>query len=98
MALRTFNYHKVKSQITTYRPLIVTDSFQTLSTRTTDHHEFFQDVTEIAIELRKEKPIVPCCSPLYQQVNEVFLEVPSRSKTRKSLWPFGKKHIHWMFD
>ena len=97
MALRTLNYHKVKSQISGYRPAIISDSFRTVSTGTTDHHAFYQDFREIDIELKKEKPIVTCCS-LYHQVNEVFIEVPIRSTMWKSLWNIGRNNLHWMFD
>ena len=76
MALRTLNYHKVKSQIAEYRPLIICDSFQTLFTGTVDHHEFYRDVEDIGIGPTKEKSIMFCCSPLYQQVSTVFIQLP----------------------
>ena len=94
IALRTLNYHKVKCKISPYRPMIVSDSFRTLSTGTTDHHEFYQDVRVLDVDLRNEKPIVACCSSLYQQVNEVYMQLPIRSGTWNSLWNIGKNNIH----
>jgi hypothetical protein len=85
MVLRTLNYHKVKSQISRSRPMIVSDSLRTLSTGTTDHHEFYQDARAISINPEKEKPIVTCCSSLYQQIDEVFIEVPDQTDDWKSL-------------
>ena len=98
MALRTLNYYKVKSLISGYRPAIVSDSFRTLSTGTTDHHEFYQDVRVIEIDLKNEKPILTCCSSSYQQVDEVFIEVPIRPTMWKSLWSIGRNNLLWMFD
>lgn len=98
MALRTLNYDKVKSKISRRRPAITSDSFQTLSTGTTDHHEFYEDATETDIYLTEEKPTVACCSCLYRQVNDVFIEVPVKSPKWNSLWNIGKHNIHCMFD
>lgn len=98
MALRTLNYQKVKSQISEYRPMIICDSFRTLSTGTLDHHEFYRDVTDIGIGPTKEKTIVTCCSPLYQQVSTVFIQLPIISTMWSTLWNISKNNIHWMFD
>ena len=88
------NYRKVKAQMNEYQPVIFSGSLRTVSIGTTDHHEFYQDITEMSINLIKEKSTIACSSSLYQQVSQVTIELPTRTTAWYNLWNIGKNKVH----
>ncbi len=96
--LRTLNYHKLKAEICSDSPSISNQSYETLSTTIiNDHHEFYQDIRKLQIYITKKKPTIIGPSPLYQHVNYVIIEVPSRASVWNSFLNLGKIHIKTFF-
>jgi hypothetical protein len=91
--LRTSNYYKHKPNVNINIPFIYYGSFQTQSTTTiNDHHRFYSNIKTLRIYLIKKTPIMIWSSPLFQQINHLILQMPSK---RTSLWndllDIGKK-------
>ncbi|CAF4509431.1 unnamed protein product [Rotaria sp. Silwood2] len=78
--LRTLNYHKHKSYINTYMPLIPSGYFDTRSTMETidDHYLFYVNETDlrIYITLTSERSPITWSSPLFQQIKYLRFELP----------------------
>jgi len=91
--LRTLNYDKHELPITCF-PIITTQSFETLSTTTTDdHYLFYQGVFEFSICIAKKRATITWSSPLYQHIQDLTIEISSCSSIWNSLLNIGKNNI-----
>lgn len=91
--LRTLNYDKHKMTSTIYIPVVTSQSFETLSTTTDDHHLFYPCVYEFSICITKKRPSITWTSPLYQHIFHLTIEISSCSSIWNSLLNIGKNNI-----
>jgi len=94
VVLRTLNYHKHKPNIIVNMPFIYSQSFKTESTMTTnDHYLFYPDIEDIRICMTKKRPTITWCSPLFQQINDLTIEMPRTLSVWNSLLNIGKNNL-----
>ncbi|CAF1440234.1 unnamed protein product [Adineta steineri] len=75
--LRTLNYHKHKSNISTNMPLIPSGSFNTQSTMENidDHYLFYKNEKDLRLYITSGRPDITYFSPLFQQIEFFKLEI-----------------------
>lgn len=93
--LCTLNYHKDKPNSDTFINCLYCRSFQTRSTTTiNNHHLFYPDQKRLLIYITKTRPTVTWSSPLFQQINDLFIETPIiPSSLWSNLWNMGRNHF-----
>ncbi len=94
LILRTLNYDKHVSPSFMSIPVITTESFETLSTTTTDdHYLFFPGISQFGICIEKKRATFTWSSPLYQHIKNLTIEISSRSSILNTLLNIGKNNI-----
>jgi hypothetical protein len=79
-------------------PFVNSETFETLSTTTDDHHLFYPDMKIFRIYISKRTPTITWPSPLHQHVEHLIIKIPRISSIWNSLLTIGEYNISFIYS